>query len=157
VRKLVRHPAERGDGEALTVSGNSIGMAAASSINTAQDWAAESESTVGAAVMRGHGRHLVGCDQYTYGEGTGYVDLINMGYQVGYGYEVSTGPSTSTAGQFANPYAEPFVLTVNSTTGSVGLAELKEIGGNVSTGQLWADDLSPAQDALRKAAAEKSG
>jgi hypothetical protein len=95
-------------------------------------------------------------DQYTYAEGTGSVDLINMGYQSSYSYEETWGTAASTAGLYANPYAEPFVLTVNSSTGKVALAELSELGGNVSTSQLWSNYLSPAQAAAKKAAASES-
>jgi hypothetical protein len=78
-------------------------------------------------------------------EDNGYVDLINAGYESGYSY-LDTNADTS--GNFTSPFAEPEVLTVNSS-GKVVLAPLSEIGGVVSPTQMWASWSSPAQSELR--------
>jgi hypothetical protein len=78
-------------------------------------------------------------------EANGYVDLINAGYEGIYTY---LAPSSSQA--VIAPYAEPAVLTVNSS-GQVVLAFLSELGGVVSSSQMWAAWSSPAQSELRTA------
>jgi hypothetical protein len=84
-------------------------------------------------------------------EANGYVDLINAGYATGYDYPVPTGASVSSGSTIfglTSPFAEPVVLTVNSS-GKVALAPLSELGGVVSSSQMWADWSSPAQSELR--------
>jgi hypothetical protein len=81
----------------------------------------------------------------------GYLDLINAGYETQSEYanaEISTSNANLTS-----PFAEPEVLTYNSS-GKVVLAPLSEIGGVVSTSQMWADWSAPAQGALRAAVAK---
>jgi hypothetical protein len=93
--------------------------------------------------------------------GDGYVDLINAGYQTFYQYGFSGDADTNFSytsglstynydGGFASPFAEPTVLTVNSS-GKVVLAQLSELGGVVSTTQMWADYLAADNSALQKA------
>jgi hypothetical protein len=79
--------------------------------------------------------------------GNGVDDLINVGYESAYTYLGST--SNSNFLPLTAPYAEPAVLTVNSS-GNVVLAPLSEIGSVVSPMQLWGDYLSPAQAQLKK-------
>jgi hypothetical protein len=88
-------------------------------------------------------------------EANGYVDLINAGYATQYSYPIPTGAVlgnvTATDNQplyLTSPFAEPAVLTVNSS-GKAVLAPLSEIGGVVSSSQMWADWSSPAQSALQ--------
>jgi hypothetical protein len=81
----------------------------------------------------------------------GYVDLINAGYAASYGYlapESAVDPVTT-------PYADPYVLTLNSS-GDVVLAQLSEIGGVISTGQLWYGGSGLAQEQAQAEAAAKS-
>jgi hypothetical protein len=80
-------------------------------------------------------------------EANGYVDLINAGYATDTATYPSLGSGEDSAG-FIIPFAEPVVLTVNSS-GKVVLAPLSELGGVVSSSQMWADWSSPAQAALR--------
>jgi hypothetical protein len=94
------------------------------------------------------------------GSGNEPCDLINMGYEQAYYYTYQTNPGTPGEG-YAVPFAEPYVLTVNSS-GDLSLAPLKSVGGVVSTTQEW-DGMSPQvqaalqQSALRAKAAEKVG
>jgi hypothetical protein len=192
-----------GAGEALTVSGSSVTMAAASTTNSAQDWTPQSEGIVSNATAAGvvsskldmlystdflvefqyvpngvpaatsqcladastdNDNYVVqqpslnltlaqcGVTAATLwildatNEANGYIDLINAGYEANYTY---LAPDTDTSPQsLTSPYAEPAVLTVNSS-GKVVLAPLSEVGGVVSTTQLWADWSSPAQSQLR--------
>ena len=78
-------------------------------------------------------------------EANGYVDLINAGYAITSTYAV---PGSTQDNNLTSPYAEPAVLTVNSS-GKVVLAPLSELGGVVSATQMWADWSSPAQSELR--------
>jgi hypothetical protein len=78
-------------------------------------------------------------------EANGYVDLINAGYEGLYTY---LAPNSNQA--VISPYAEPAVLTVNSS-GQVVLALLSEIGGVVSPAQMWTAWSSPNQFELRTA------
>jgi hypothetical protein len=80
-------------------------------------------------------------------EANGYVDLINAGYATDTATYPSLGSGEDSAG-FTIPFAEPVVLTVNSS-GKAVLAPLSELGGVVSSSQMWADWSSPAQAALR--------
>ncbi|HXS64575.1 MAG TPA: hypothetical protein VN767_17090 [Streptosporangiaceae bacterium] len=79
-------------------------------------------------------------------EANGYVDLINAGYMSQFTYATPTSSNVN----FANPFAEPAVLTVNSS-GHVVLAFLSELGGVVSPTQMWAAWSAPGQLALRAA------
>jgi hypothetical protein len=81
----------------------------------------------------------------------GYVDLVNAGWESTFTYGAGTGADFD---NLTSPFAEPAVLTVNSS-GSVVLARLSEIGGVVSPGQMWAAWSAPVQSALR-AKAEKA-
>jgi hypothetical protein len=74
-------------------------------------------------------------------EANGYVDLISGG-DIG-----ACLPSSVYCSQTV-PFAEPGVLTVTSS-GSLEVAQLSELGGVVSSTQLWAAWSSPAQAALR--------
>lgn len=78
-------------------------------------------------------------------EANGYVDLINAGYAATYSYLAQ---NVGTFANFASPFAEPAVLTVNSS-GKVVLTLLSELGGVVSPTQMWAAWSAPAQAALR--------
>jgi hypothetical protein len=81
----------------------------------------------------------------------GYVDLINAGYAASYGYlapESAVDPVTG-------PYADPDVLTLNSS-GDVVLAQLSEIGGVISPGQLWNGGSGLAQEQAEGETATKS-
>lgn len=69
----------------------------------------------------------------------GYVDLINAGYEAAIPGESSV---------YAAPFAEPYVLSVNSSNGVV-LAPLSQLGSGVASTQLWANITSPSQSALR--------
>jgi hypothetical protein len=75
----------------------------------------------------------------------GYVDLINAGYAVTYTYPV---PVEEYSGEYTNPFAEPYVLTETGGDG-VDLAPLSEIGGVVSSTQMWSDVASVASSALQ--------
>jgi hypothetical protein len=85
-------------------------------------------------------------------EANGYVDLINAGYEASSTYAVPTPDDdnnvTDNDNNLTSPFAEPAVLTVNSS-GKVVLAPLSELGGVVSSSQMWADWSSPAQSELR--------
>jgi hypothetical protein len=86
-------------------------------------------------------------------ESDGYVDLINAGYESVYEYAnggSDTDPIQYTAGGYTATFAEPAVLTVNSS-GKVVLAQLSELGSVVSTSQMWADYLATDDSALQKA------
>lgn len=63
---------------------------------------------------------------------SGYVDLINAGYEATFGY---LAPTANNANTLTSPFAEPEVLMVSGST--VELAELSEIGGVVSPTQMW--------------------
>ncbi|HET7015005.1 MAG TPA: hypothetical protein VFI65_13905 [Streptosporangiaceae bacterium] len=80
-------------------------------------------------------------------EANGYVDLINAGYESSYSYLAQ---NNSAAENLTSPFAEPAVLTVNSS-GHVVLAMLSELGGVVSPTQMWAAWSAPAQAFLRTA------
>jgi hypothetical protein len=82
----------------------------------------------------------------------GYLDLINAGYAAAFTYLAPNGAGADT---LTSPFAEPAVLTVNSS-GTVVLAPLSQIGQVVSSTQLWANYLSSAQSALAQKIA-KSG
>jgi hypothetical protein len=81
-------------------------------------------------------------------EANGYVDLINAGYESSFSFLAQT--NTSTLQNLTSPFAEPAVLTVNSS-GHVVLAFLSELGGVVSSTQMWAAWSAPVQAALRTA------
>jgi hypothetical protein len=84
-------------------------------------------------------------------EGDGYVDLINAGYEAWYTYEA---PNNSSADSYTSLFAEPEVLTVSGS--KVELAPLSELGGVVSSSQLWAAWSAPAQsEAVKAIQAEK--
>jgi len=80
-------------------------------------------------------------------ETNGYVDLINAGYATAFSYLAA---NSGTADNLASPFAEPAVLTVNSSN-QVVLAFLSELGGVVSPTQMWAAWSAPVQAALRAA------
>ncbi len=80
-------------------------------------------------------------------EANGYVDLINAGYESSFTY---ISQNTGTAENLTSPFAEPAVLTVNSS-GKVVLAFLSELAGVVSPTQMWAAWSAPAQAFLRTA------
>jgi hypothetical protein len=105
-------------------------------------------------------------DDSSSGSEDGYVDLINAGYQAFYQYGfsgdagtnytyTSGGTTYNDDGGFSSPFAEPAVLTVNSS-GKVVLAQLSEIGGVVNTTQMWGDYLAADNSALRKAIEAKA-
>ena len=75
----------------------------------------------------------------------GYVDLINAGYEAQFSYLAD---NTGGFNDMTSPFAEPEVLTVNSSD-DVVLAPLSEIGGVVSSGQMWTAYTAPDQSALR--------
>jgi hypothetical protein len=91
----------------------------------------------------------------TNNETSGYVDLINAGWESDYAYGDSS--SSDYPYNFTSPFAEPAVLTVSSSSGSGGsstsykvvLAPLSEIGGVVSSSQMWTAYTAPDQSALR--------
>jgi len=76
-----------------------------------------------------------------------YVDLINAGYEAQYTY-LAPGTANAATAPVTSPFAEPLVLTVSSS-GTVGLAPLSEIGGEVSQAQGWTAYTAPDQSALR--------
>jgi hypothetical protein len=83
----------------------------------------------------------------------GYVDLINAGWESEYAYGDDT---LETSDTLTSPFAEPAVLTVTTSTSSSGsstskvvLAPLSEIGGMVSSSQMWTAYTAPDQSALR--------
>jgi hypothetical protein len=78
-------------------------------------------------------------------EANGYVDLINAGYEASYSYLGSTGTNAS---NLTGPFADPAVLTVNSS-GKVVLAILSQLGPTVSPTQMWSAWSAPAQAAFR--------
>jgi hypothetical protein len=80
-------------------------------------------------------------------EANGYTDLINAGYEAGFSY---LAPSSTTSENVTSPFAEPAVLTVNSS-GKVVLAFLSQLGSTVSPTQMWTAWSAPAQAALRTA------
>lgn len=82
----------------------------------------------------------------------GYDDLINAGYAVSDTY---SGPEDTDGQTLTSPYADPDVLTVNSS-GKVVLAELSEIGGVVSPGQMWFGGPALVQLQAREAAAKSA-
>jgi hypothetical protein len=92
-------------------------------------------------------------DDQNYGNVPGYDDLISVGYEEAYTYLAQ---NSGTADNLTSPFAEPEVLTYSSK--GVGLAQLSEIGGIPSAGQLWGDYLTSAQQAVeaKKEAAQKS-
>jgi hypothetical protein len=81
-------------------------------------------------------------------EANGYVDLINAGYATVFSYGAEN--NVSAISNLTSPFAEPAVLTVNSS-GKVVLAYLSELGGTVSPTQMWSAWSAPAQAALRTA------
>jgi hypothetical protein len=81
-------------------------------------------------------------------EANGYTDLINAGYEAVFGYMAEN--SNTDVSNLTSPFAEPEVLTVNSSDDLV-LAPLSELGGVVSSSQLWTSWTSPAQSAVLKA------
>ena len=83
-------------------------------------------------------------------EGNGYVDLINAGWESSYTYLAST---ASNADPLTSPFADPAVLTVNSS-GKVVLAQLSAIGQSVSPTQMWGDFLSSSQSSLAEKVAK---
>ena len=78
----------------------------------------------------------------------GYVNLINAGYATASSYDEPE--SSSTNANLTSPFAEPDVLTVNSS-GKVVLAPLSEIGGVVSPTQMWASWSSQPVRTARRA------
>lgn len=89
-----------------------------------------------------------------------YDDLINAGYEAEYSY---LAPSSLSASSYTSPFAEPYVLTASANSsgsgGTVALAPLSELGGNITAGQAWTAYTAPDQSALRaaiKSSAEKS-
>jgi hypothetical protein len=93
------------------------------------------------------------------GTGNEPCDLINAGYEAAYSYGYQNYDDTTSQG-YTSPFAEPTVLTVNSS-GDVVLAPLSEIGGVVSPTQEWSG-LSPQveaalQESAQRKAAEKAG
>jgi hypothetical protein len=85
-------------------------------------------------------------------ESNGYTDLINAGYAAEYTY---LAPSTEDSSSFTSPFAEPEVLTVNSS-GNVVLAPLSELGTVVSSSQLWTSWSSPTNAAVLRAKIAKA-
>jgi hypothetical protein len=85
-------------------------------------------------------------------EANGYVDLINAGYETSYSYLAS---NSSVFLPLTSPYAEPAVLTVNSS-GKVVLAQLSEIGQTASPTQMWENFLAPSQSSLAQKIAKAS-
>jgi hypothetical protein len=81
-------------------------------------------------------------------EANGYVDLINAGYEAAFSFMAENNNADIPA--VTSPFAEPAVLTVNSSS-QVVLAPLSELGGVVSATQMWAAWSSPAQGAVRQA------
>lgn len=81
----------------------------------------------------------------------GYDDLINVGYEASYEYLAPE----SAVDPVISPYADPDVLTLNSS-GDVVLAQLSEIGGVVSPGQLWYGGSALVQVQAREAAAKSA-
>jgi hypothetical protein len=82
-------------------------------------------------------------------EADGYVDLINAGYTAAWSEPGASGSYAASAAAFA----EPLVLTVNSS-GAAVLAPLSDVG-SVSPTQMWGSWSSTAQSELRtKVAAE---
>jgi hypothetical protein len=79
--------------------------------------------------------------------------LVNAGYATQNNY--SGAVSGNLGDMQTSPFAEPFVLTVNSS-GKVVLAALSELGTVVSPTQLWANWSSPAQSQLRAQVAKSS-
>ncbi|HEY3903215.1 MAG TPA: hypothetical protein VGM14_04775 [Streptosporangiaceae bacterium] len=80
-------------------------------------------------------------------EANGFTDLINAGYETAFSFGA---PDNSTALNFTGQFAEPAVLTVNSS-GKVVLAPLSQLGATVSPTQMWASWSAPAQAFLRTA------
>ena len=80
-------------------------------------------------------------------EANGYTDLINAGYEASFSY---LAPDNSTSENVTSPFAEPAVLTVNSS-GHVVLAFLSQLGSTVSSTQMWTAWSAPVQAALRTA------
>jgi hypothetical protein len=80
-------------------------------------------------------------------EANGFTDLINAGYAAAFSFGA---PDNSSAENITSPYAEPAVLTVNSS-GKVVLAPLSQLGATVSSSQMWTAWSAPAQAFLRTA------
>jgi hypothetical protein len=78
-------------------------------------------------------------------EANGYVDLINAGYAASFSFLAQ---NTAAFDNLTSPFAEPAVLTVNSS-GKLVLAPLSELGGVVSPTQMWTAWSAPAQAAFR--------
>jgi hypothetical protein len=193
-----------GTGQVLAVSGNSVGMAAASTTNSGEDWTPQQEGAVANAVAAGvlsaklnmlystdqvvefqYAPNGVPSDQCladtsnpfgppynaptlsvalaqcgitaqslwivdATNEVNGYVDLINAGYAAQFTY---LDPGGSGFYPLTSPFAEPAVLTVNSS-GKVVLSFLSELGGVVSPTQMWASWSAPVQTTLRALVAQ---
>jgi hypothetical protein len=88
------------------------------------------------------------------GSGNEPCDLINAGYQAAYNYGYGFNSSSEPTQGYSSPFAEPAVLAVSSS-GSVVLAPLSEIGGVVSPTQEWTD-LSPQFEAAVQASAQRA-
>ena len=87
----------------------------------------------------------------------GYVDLINAGYEAEPDYDdlpPGSPPATSPTNTMVSPFAEGAVLAVSG--GKVVLAELSEIGGVVSTGQMWTGSSGSLGSQARQALEKKS-
>jgi hypothetical protein len=80
-------------------------------------------------------------------EANGFTDLINAGYEAAFSFGA---PDNSTAENITSPFAEPVVLTVNSS-GKVVLAPLSQLGATVAPTQMWTAWSAPAQAFLRTA------
>jgi hypothetical protein len=83
-------------------------------------------------------------------EADGYVDLINAGYETAYSFLAPDSNTDTSNTGLTSLFAEPYVLTVSSS-GKLALAPLSELGGVVSTSQMWANWSSPDQSEVRKA------
>jgi hypothetical protein len=80
-------------------------------------------------------------------EANGFTDLINAGYEAAFSY---LAPDNTTSENLTSPFAEPAVLTVNSS-GKAVLAPLSQLGATVSPTQMWTAWSAPAQAFLRTA------
>ncbi len=84
-----------------------------------------------------------------------YDDLINAGYEATYSYLAPDSNTDAAPSALTSPFAEPYVLTVNSSD-KVVLAPLSELGGVISTSQAWTAYTAPDQSALRAAIKKSS-
>ena len=80
----------------------------------------------------------------------GYIDMISAGYTDCPDYNVWYPPQSGVSSNCVTPFSVPEVLTYNSK-GQVVLAQLSEIGSNVSSSQMWTGTTALSQTALRKA------